>query len=67
MQYFDNEANDRINQMWINVRCFNLNRISAKQWRTLGIAAGVVIIATGIIIIKKENEGYITASGTVCS
>ena len=55
MQYFDNEANDRINQMWINVRCFNLNRISAKHWRTLGIAAGVVIIATGIIIIKKRK------------
>lgn len=55
MQYFDNEANDRINQMWINVRCFNLNRISAKQWITFGIIAGVVIIATGIIIIKKRK------------
>lgn len=55
MQYFDNEANDRINQMWINVRCFNLNRISAKQWITFGIIAGVAIIATGIIIIKKRK------------
>lgn len=55
MQYFDNEANDRINQMWINVRCFNLNRISAKQWRTLGIAAGVAaVIIGGIIFIKRR-------------
>ena len=23
MNYFDDETNDKINQMWINVRCFN--------------------------------------------
>ncbi|MCR4643520.1 MAG: extracellular solute-binding protein [Lachnospiraceae bacterium] len=32
MCYFDDEANARINHMWINVRCFNLQRVP-MFWR----------------------------------
>ena len=32
MVYFDNEKNDAINQMWINVRCFNIYDVPVWAW-----------------------------------
>ena len=37
MLYFDEEGNANINQMWINVRCFNLSMISNVQWLIIAI------------------------------
>ncbi len=47
MGYFDDEANANINQMWINVRCFNLSQITFRQW----IYVGVVIAALAAVIV----------------
>ena len=47
MQYFDDEANVNINQMWINIRCFNLSMISARNW----VIAGIVIIAAAAVVL----------------
>ena len=47
MQYFDDEANVNINQMWINIRCFNLSMISARNW----VIAGIVIIAAVAVVL----------------
>ena len=41
MQYFDNDETARINQMWINVRCFNIHNVPVWVW----IVAAVVIVA----------------------
>ena len=54
MQYFNDEANARINQMWINIRCFNLSQISAKQWGRAGmVAGGVVILVIALVAIRR--------------
>ena len=56
MLYFDEEGNANINQMWINVRCFNLSMISPVQW--LCIATGVILILVIILLIKHGNEWF---------
>lgn len=50
MQYYDAKANAEINQMWINIRCFNLAMITAKQWI---IAGAVIIVCAGVVVIFK--------------
>ena len=44
MLYFDDEGNANINQMWINIRCFNFDMLSAAQWLLIGIVVAVVVI-----------------------
>ncbi len=39
MWYFNDKANEEINRMWINVRCFNLNMISGRSWLIAGCVA----------------------------
>lgn len=64
MQYFNDEANKEINQMWINIRCFNFSQITAKQWRNAGIiialtAAAITLMAFGKKIFSKSApKGY---------
>ena len=47
MGYFDEKSNEKINQMWINVRCFNLDMIGARGW----IVAGIVIATAAAVIL----------------
>lgn len=52
MWYFDDEANARVNQMWINVRCFNVKQIPAWLWIIIGLAftgAFAIIIRTKLV------------------
>lgn len=44
MLYFDDEGNANINQMWINIRCFNISMLSSMQWLLIGIIVAVVVI-----------------------
>ena len=48
MEYFDEEANQNINQMWINIRCFNIHDVPAGVWIFLIAAA---VIAAGIATV----------------
>jgi len=43
MWYFDNEANARVNQMWINVRCFNAKNIPVWLWIVIGLTFAVAV------------------------
>ena len=44
MVVFDNEKNDAINQMWINVRCFNIHDIPVYAWIiALAAACGIAV------------------------
>ncbi len=47
MWYFDSEANSRINQMWINVRCFNVEDAVGP----LLILVAVILVITGVSLI----------------
>ena len=64
MLYFDDEGNKNINQMWINVRCFNLSMLSIAQWITI-----VVIVLAAVLLVlfvklgddifrRKPPKGY---------
>ncbi len=55
MQYFDNDANARINQMWINVRCYNI----ANMPMAVRILIGVVITLIVGGYIYKKIRGHI--------
>lgn len=64
MMDFDEESTKDINQMWINIRCFNLTQISLQTW----IVVCVVIVVIGILVtvyllrhkifVKKMKKGY---------
>ena len=53
MKYFDEEGNANINQMWINVRCFNLSMLSAGQWAAIGI--GIVLVAAALLFAFRDK------------
>ena len=46
MRYFDADANKAINQMWINIRCFDINDIPVAV-RVVILAAVLVLIGVG--------------------
>ncbi len=52
MTYFDQEKNDRINQMWINVRCFNIRDIPVWAWA----AAGLVVILLTVLFVRERKR-----------
>lgn len=46
MSYFDTEQNERINQMWIHVRCYNIHDVPVWAWVvSAAAAAGVAGLA----------------------
>ena len=54
MLNFDEEASKNINQMWINIRCFNLSQITASQWRNAGIVIIVVAGCIALFALRKK-------------
>lgn len=64
MLYFDDEGNKNINQMWINVRCFNLSMLSTTQWTVVVlIALAAVLLVLGVkygddVFRRKAPKGY---------
>lgn len=57
MQYFDKEENAKINQMWINVRCYNIHNIPVWVW----IAAILIVILILTMYVRsriKKNAIY---------
>ena len=51
MQYFDPEANARINQMWINIRCFPITEVPVWGW----ILAVFVVVGLVWVLIKSRK------------
>ena len=54
MQYFDQENNQRINQMWVKVRCFDLASQSAadRGKKALGVAAAAAAV---LVFVKRDD------------
>ena len=44
MVFFDAEKNDAINQMWINVRCFNIHDVPVWVWLLTAAAAAALVM-----------------------
>ena len=45
MEYFDAEESERINRMWIRVRCFNIHMVPLWVW-----IAAAILIAGGVLL-----------------
>ena len=64
MMYFDDEGNKNINQMWINVRCFNLSMLSTTQWMVIVlIVLAALLLFLGVkygddVFRRKAPKGY---------
>lgn len=56
MKYFDEEATRNINQMWINIRCFNLKDIPGWAYVIFGVA--VLVIMVLCIVNSKKKIPY---------
>lgn len=53
MRYFDADANKAINQMWINVRCFDIADVPVGVWMAL-LAGLLVLIGIGYRKSKRR-------------
>lgn len=53
MIYFDESHNNAINQMWINVRCFNIKNIPIYVWIIVGV---LCVTCVGIVIKRKISR-----------
>ena len=53
MVYFDSDKNDVINQMWINVRSFNLYDVPVWAW---AIAAAVAAVLIYLFVRMKQRQ-----------
>ncbi|MDD6307263.1 MAG: extracellular solute-binding protein [Clostridiales bacterium] len=54
MMCFDEKENADINQMWINIRCFNLSMLSAGQCAVIGIVVLLVIAVILLVVFGKR-------------
>lgn len=54
MQYFDDDVNARINQMWINVRCYNIKDVPIEIW----IFAGILLIGVAGTVAAGKLRSY---------
>lgn len=56
MTYFDDAANEAINQMWIHVRCYNIHDVPAGVW--IVVIAAVCAIVWVWIAGKHQRSKY---------
>lgn len=47
MVCFDDEQNQAINQMWINVRCYNIHDVPVWAWAAVGASAALLAVFGG--------------------
>ncbi len=55
MQYFDTDANKDINQMWINVRCFDIMDVPAFVWLIVLLAVMAVLYVNFKRVLEKNG------------
>ncbi len=56
MVYFNSEVSELTNQMWIRVRCFNINRIPTWGWVLMALAFAAFLFLFIYEKIKKRGE-----------
>lgn len=56
MQYFDEQASKDANQMWINVRCFNIKDVKLSTWLLIAAALCGVIAVVARVKADRYRE-----------
>ena len=54
MQYFDEDATKYINQMWINVRCYNIAETPVTVW----VIVGIIFVLILAVIVRVRAGHY---------
>lgn len=54
MEYFDQEQTGRINQMWINIRCYNISEVPLWTWI---IVVGITVFLA-VFYVRKKLKKY---------
>ena len=52
MTYFDDQQNADINRMWVNVRCFDIRRVSVWGW----ILPGAVLLLVILVLVRRFRD-----------
>ena len=55
MEYFDEDATKDINQMWINIRCYNIKDVPTWAWL---IVVAVIGALAGVIVYHKRSKKF---------
>ena len=55
MEYFNEDATKDINQMWINIRCYNIKDVPTWAWFIVAAAIGAL---AGVIVYHKRSKKY---------
>lgn len=55
MEYFDEDATKDINQMWINIRCYNIKDVPTWAWF---IVVAVIGALAGVIVYHKRSKKF---------
>ena len=53
MGYFDETETKNINQMWINIRCFNIQDVPLWCWL---LTAGLLVLLAVVLIRRRRNQ-----------
>lgn len=53
---FDEEQTQAINQMWINVRCYNIHDVPVWMWIIAAIGFGILIASGGRKVLEKRKR-----------
>jgi spermidine/putrescine transport system substrate-binding protein len=56
MQYFDTDANKSINQMWINVRCFDIKDVPILVWLVVLVAVMAALYFNLKRVINRKSD-----------
>jgi spermidine/putrescine transport system substrate-binding protein len=54
MGYFPDDVNQKMNQMWINVRCFNFDQVPKADWLKAFAVIGLALLLIVMVIYRHK-------------
>ncbi len=54
MGYYPDDVNEKLNQMWINVRCFNFDQVPWSAWLKALVSIGLALLVLLVFIYRYK-------------